>query len=112
MKKLDEYTFLIDSATKEYKENGRSEYFNKIENKVLAKNDASLSYLFARDVKGANVIKHGKVVLNGNDAQLIYLFAIDVYGADYQAHADKLKSMKMYTMAKQVEKENTPLCEL
>lgn len=49
-----------------------------IENSILDKNDAFLSYLFAKEIEGANIDKHLEVVASSKDYQTIYSFAMEV----------------------------------
>ena len=44
------------------------------------------NYIFARDVKRANVRAHGKVIIDSGDLEYNYKFASDVKGADVRAH--------------------------
>lgn len=52
--------------------------FRTIENSVLDKNDAFLSYLFAKEIEGANIPSHLNVVLNSEDYQTMYTFAMEI----------------------------------
>ena len=49
-----------------------------IENSILDKNDAFLSYLFAKEIEGASINKHLKVVASSRDYQTIYSFAMEI----------------------------------
>ena len=42
--------------------------------------------MFARDIKGADVRAHSKVVINSGDPKWNYNFAKDIKGADVKAH--------------------------
>ena len=52
--------------------------FRTIENSILDKNDAFLSYLFAKEIEGADIPSHLNVVLNSEDYQTIYTFAMEI----------------------------------
>lgn len=52
--------------------------FNVIENSVLRTNDPFLTYLFAKEIKGADINKHLQVVLNSDDYQTLYTFAMEI----------------------------------
>ena len=47
-----------------------------VEKSILDKNDPFLSYLFAKEINGADINSHLNVVINSNDAQMMYTFAM------------------------------------
>lgn len=53
---------------------------------IIASKDLERNYMFAKDVKGADVRAHGKVILESQDLNYNYQFAKDVLGADIKAH--------------------------
>ena len=53
---------------------------------VLESKDPSSNYLFARDVKGADIKAHERIVLESGNLECICCFATDVDGADIKAH--------------------------
>lgn len=62
---------------------------------ILAFNNAEYSYLFARDVKGADVKAHEKVILDSTntfDLFHAYIFARDIKGANIKALEEKILS--------------------
>lgn len=60
------------------KNNIKPNELNTVEKSILDKNDPFLSYLFAREIKGADINSHLKVVVNNLDAQLMYTFAMEI----------------------------------
>lgn len=59
---------------------------NDLQNVVLEDKNVKLCYLFARDVKRANVKKLEKVVLEEKNPILSYLFALNVKHANVKEH--------------------------
>ena len=53
---------------------------------VIDSGDSWRNYVFARDIKGADIKSHGQVVIDSRNAEYNYLFARDVKGADIKAH--------------------------
>ena len=53
---------------------------------VLESKNPKINYLFARNVKGADIKAHEQVVLESKDAWINYLFADDIKGADIKSH--------------------------
>ena len=53
---------------------------------VIDSGSARDNYLFAKDIKGADVLAHGKAVIDSENASYNYLFARDIKGADILAH--------------------------
>lgn len=49
-----------------------------VEKSILDKNDPFLSYLFAKEINGADINSHLNVVINSNDAQMMYTFAMEI----------------------------------
>lgn len=111
-KKLDNFNLIVKLAQQEYAQNGKSVRFNVYENSVLQNGRPDENYIFARDVKGADPIAHGKVILKYGDEVYNFMYGMDVYGCDHKAHIAFLKNKKAYNLAKKLEREHTPLCEL
>ena len=55
------------------------------EEKILKVKNPELSWLFAKNIKGANVKAHGQIILDSKDPELNYYYARDVVGADIKA---------------------------
>ena len=54
----------------------------KLEDAIINTNDAEYLYYFTIDVKGANIVKLEDAIINTNDARFIYYFARDIKGAN------------------------------
>ena len=54
----------------------------KLEDAIINTNDARFIYYFARDIKGANIVKLEDAIINTNDSMYIYYFAKNVKGAN------------------------------
>ena len=72
----------IKKANKEFETNGRSDKFVAMENKIIALGKPIQSYFFARYVRGADIARLQKVVLDSNDLELIYFYQMYIKGAD------------------------------
>ena len=55
---------------------------SKLENAIIATGDAEYIYLFARDVKGANISKLEDAIIATDDAEYIFYFARDIESAN------------------------------
>ena len=86
--------------------------FKQICQNVIDTNNAELNYLFARNVEGADVKKHGEVVLRSKDPSLNYLFATEVVGADIEAHKDVIAQSGDKFFLQKLIYETTPIDEL
>ena len=53
---------------------------------ILNSGYPELNYLFARDVKNANILAHGNAIINSGDAMYNIIFASEIEGADIEAH--------------------------
>lgn len=51
---------------------------NTIEKSILDQNDPFLSYLFAKEIKNANIPSHLKIVADSKDYQTMYTFAMEI----------------------------------
>ncbi|MGN1222120.1 MAG: hypothetical protein ACI4TT_02690 [Christensenellales bacterium] len=111
-KALINFDYICKCANEEFLKNGKSAQFISYENRVLENQRADENYFFAREVNGADPIAHGKIVLRYGDEELNFLYGMDVKGCDVNAHTTFLKNHKAYKLAKKLQKEHTPLCEL
>ena len=57
---------------------------------VIESKDLAFNYSFARDIEGADILAHGKVIIESKDPEYNYKFAKDIEGADVQAHKEVL----------------------
>ena len=55
---------------------------------------ALYNYLFAKDIMGADVLRHGDIVIKSKNVEYNYLFAIDVKEANVVKHRKFLLSSK------------------
>ena len=53
---------------------------------VIDSGSARDNYLFAKNIKGANILAHEKVVIDSGDVKYNYKFAYSIEGADVLAH--------------------------
>lgn len=86
--------------------------FKQMCQNVINTNDAELNYIFARNVEGADVKKHGEVVLRSKDPSLNYLFATEVVGADIEAHKEVIAQSGDKFFLQKLIYETTPIDEL
>ena len=86
--------------------------FKQMCQNVINTNDAELNYIFARNVEGADVKKHGEVVLRSNDPYLNYLFATEVAGADIAKHKQVIAKFGDRNLLEKFIHETTPIDEL
>ena len=63
---------------------------SKLENAIIATGDAEYIYLFARDVKGANISKLEDAIIATDDAEYIFYFARDIEGANISKLEDAI----------------------
>ena len=111
-KRLMNFRDICKNANKEFYKNGKSAEFESYEKLVLNNQRPDENYIFAREVKGADPIAHGKVVLEYGDEKINFLYGMDVAGCDVDAHITFLKNHQAYKLAKKLQREHTPLCEL
>ena len=74
---------LIELKKRDVLEN---EIIKRYEENILSLKNVELSYAFAKNIKGADVKAHGKVVIESKDPKWNYNFARDIKGADVKAH--------------------------
>ena len=72
----------IEESNKEFKENGRSEEFVKLEEKIINSKKAKFIYLFARYVRGVDIAKIQQTLLNLKALKEGYFLARYVMGAE------------------------------
>lgn len=111
-RKLPNFDILCKMADKEYRKNGKTEFFDSLAKKVIENGRPEENYFFARDVKGADPIAHGKPVIESMDVEYNYLYGLDVYGCDHDAHIEVLFKLKEFKLAQKLRYEHTPICEL
>lgn len=74
---------------------------------ILELNNPEISYYFALHFKGADIQKHGEIVINSNNLNYNYLYAKDIKGADVKAHGQVIIDSKVldynYFFARNVE---------
>ena len=63
-----------------------TEIIKRYESKILSLKNGELSYVFIKNIKGADKKAHEKVVLESKEPEWNYYFARDVKGADVMAH--------------------------
>ena len=63
-----------------------TEIIERYESKILSLKNGELSYVFIKNIKGADVKAHGKVVIESKDPKWNYMFSKDVVGANVKAH--------------------------
>ena len=78
----------IEENLKKLKKLGVSEteIIERCESKILSLKNGELSYVFIKNIKGADKKAHEKVVLESKEPEWNYYFARDVKGADVMAH--------------------------
>ena len=80
---------------------------NTFEERILNINKGPVSYYFAKNINGADIKAHGKVVIESKDLGLNYLFAKNIKGADIKAHEKVILESKdpewNYYFAKDIE---------
>jgi len=59
---------------------------------IIESGDPEYNYMFALYVKGANVREHGNVVINSGDVYYNYRFGTDIDGSDIEKHYDVVVS--------------------
>ena len=74
------YDFIVD-ANNEFAENGRSEKFISMENRVLRSSNIISQYFFARYTKGIDVSKFQELILEKGSVEDGFYFALFVPGA-------------------------------
>ena len=111
-RKLTNFDYLCKMADQEFRKHGKTELFDYYANLVIKNGRPEENYFFARDVNGADPIAHGKPVLESLDVEYNYLYGIDVYGCDHKAHTKVLYQLGYDKLAKKLEYEHTPICEL
>ena len=72
----------IKKANEEYLNNGYSDRFVKMENKILEKGSSIQVYYFARYVRGANIKKFQKYMLQNASYDIIFYYLKHVKGAN------------------------------
>lgn len=63
-----------------------SQILNDFEIKILKLKNVELSAYFYKNIKGANLELHEKVIIDSKDLLENYIFARDIKGADIKAH--------------------------
>lgn len=85
-------------------------FLKDCENKVLKIRDKKLSYKFAKEIKGADVLAHGRVIIESNDLEYNYYFARDVKGANIKEHEkvilNSLDPKYNYYFVRDISKDN------
>ena len=78
----------IEENLKKLKKLGVSEteIIERCESKILSLKNGELSYVFIKNIKGADVKAHGKAIIESKNLEWNYNFAKDVKGADKKAH--------------------------
>lgn len=71
------------------------EIITKYEKRIIELHDPSLSYYFAKDIKGADILAHEKVVIDSKDLACNYYFAKNVNGIEVLAHENVIKNAKI-----------------
>lgn len=72
---------------------------------VMYKNDfVKYAYMFARDVKGADVKALEQIILKANEPQLSFKFVKEVKGADFKAHRKIIEASKDKKLVKEFKK--------
>lgn len=107
--KMDNF---IEEGLKEYRKNGKSEYFKTICKQVIETQDPVTNYLFAREVPTCFVKAHGYVVNKFGTDEIIYKYATEIQGADISEAKQALKKRASYKLLKQLVYETTPINEL
>lgn len=111
-RKLESFDTIIRMANEEYKQNGSSSFFKSLAQKVIDNQRPEENFIFANEVKGADPIAHGRVILEFGDSCYNYMYGMEIYGCDYKAHVKFLKDHNEYKLAKKLQDEHTPICEL
>ena len=63
-----------------------TEIIKRYESKILSLKNGELSYVFIKNIKGADVKAHGNAIIESKNARWNYEFALDIKGADVKAH--------------------------
>lgn len=74
---------VIEKANVEYKNNGRSKLFVRLEDAVINKKNVRGMYYFARYVKGSSVDKIQNAIIDSFNPEILYYFTQNVKGADF-----------------------------
>ena len=80
---------VVEDANKWYDEHGRDEKFVMLEKTVLIKNNAYYNYVFARDVRGADIKSFENAILKSHNHKYIYYFGRDVEQSSYKIIINK-----------------------
>ena len=80
----------IEENLKKLKKLGVSEteIIERCESKILSLKNGELSYVFIKNIKGADVKAHGKAIIESKNLKWNYIFARNVEGADIKAHGN------------------------
>lgn len=65
-----------------------TEIIKRYESKILSLKNGELSYVFIKNIKGADVKAHGKAIIESKNLKWNYIFAKNVKGADIKAHGN------------------------
>ncbi len=72
----------IKKANQEFEQNGRSNRFIAMENKIIQNGNPTFMYLFTRYVKGVDVAKLQQAVIEQGDLEVCYYFQQNIKGSD------------------------------
>lgn len=77
---------ILDLVKEIYNEQGFTAEVQAAADKILKSKDPRWNYLFACNIKGADIKAHGQVVIDSKDPRWNYDFACNIKGADVKAH--------------------------
>lgn len=101
--------FIIKEANREYKSNGRSEYFQELEKCALHSIGIAHGRLFVKHVRGADIKSFERVALFRGEPFSMYFLANEVYGVNMELMLEGLQLSRLDYKA--IEKSRRELVE-
>ena len=83
VKEVEDIISVLECFIEEFGHKKTVKYFD---HKIISLNNCVLSYFFATNIRGCDIVSHEKVVLESRDPEYNYLFALNVKGANIKAH--------------------------
>ena len=106
---------IINDIKKYAEKYGHKNTVMAFEQNILDSAIPYLSYVFARNIKGANIKAHGQAIIDSGDLLTNFLYPRDIEGADVKAHEqvilDNGSISDWYRFAKYVKGANIQLFE-
>lgn len=95
-KKMKDIGEIVKIANEYYATYGRTDKFIQLEDKIIATKKAENIYIFARDVKDADIAKLGDGIILTRNAEWIYKFAHCINGANKYRLAGAMRAIGDY----------------